>query len=161
MTTSMMLTLSTLAALVTGCATGEALPALSLGREVNVTPTRGQVEDQVSSDDRECAAWARATKGQNEPLPTAELRYSACMIPKGYRVELSMARISAPADRTQARVVGDMQRCELRRLVDVATSLDPAVRKKALDCFTASGYTVADFASEQRDGSGLPSPTKP
>ena len=151
----------TLTAMLAGCTTGSTPDLASLRREVNVTPTRGLLEEQVSTDDRECAAWARATKGQNEPLPTAELRYSACMIPKGYRVELSMARISAPADRTQARVVGDMQRCELRRLVDVATSLDPTVRKKALDCFTASGYTVADFASEQRDGSGLPSPTKP
>jgi hypothetical protein len=72
-----------------------------------------------------------------------------------------MVRISGPADRAQASVVGDMQRCELRRLVDVPTSLDPAVRKKALDCLTALGYTVADFASEQRDGTALPSPTKP
>ena len=138
----------TLTAMLAGCTSGSTLDLASLRREVNVTPTRGLLEEQVSTDDRECAAWARATKGQNEPLPTAELRYSACMIPKGYRVELSMARISAPADRTQARVVGDMQRCELRRLVDVATSLDPAVRKKALDCFTALGYTVSDASLE-------------
>ena len=92
----------TLTAMLAGCTTGSTPDLASLRREVNVTPTRGLLEEQVSTDDRECAAWARATKGQNEPLPTAELRYSACMIPKGYRVELSMVRISGPAERLQS-----------------------------------------------------------
>ena len=149
-----------LIAMLAGCATGSAdLP--SLRREVNVTPTRGVLEQQVTTDDRECAAWARATKGRNEPLPTAKLRYSACMVPKGYRVELSMMRISGPAERTQANVVSDMQRCELRKLVETPTSLDAGVRKKALDCFTALGYTVSDASLEKPDGSGQPSPVKP
>lgn len=125
------LTLSlTLAAGLAGCATGSTPGLPSLRREVNVTPTRGQLEDQVGADDRECAAWARATKGKNEPLPAAGLRYSACMIPRGYRVELAMARISGPEDRTQAMVVGDMQRCELRRLVDAPTSLAWIMRER-------------------------------
>jgi hypothetical protein len=151
----------TLTAMLAGCAAGSTPDLPSLRREVNVTPTRGVLEEQLTMDDRECAAWARATKGRNEPLPTAELRYSACMIPKGYRVDLSMMRISGPAERTQANVVGDMQRCELRKLVEAPTSLDPAVRKKALDCFTALGYTVIDASLEKPDGSGRPSPVKP
>ena len=155
---AMSLTLTTMLA---GCTTGSTPDLASLRREVNVTPTRGLLEEQVSTDDRECAAWARATKGQNEPLPTAELRYSACMIPKGYRVELSMVRISGPAERTQANVVGDMQRCELRKLVEAPTALDPGVRKRTLDCFTALGYTVSDASLEKPDGSGRPSPVKP
>jgi hypothetical protein len=70
-------------------------------------------------------------------------------------------RISGPAERTHVNVVGDMQRCELRKLVETPTSLDPGVRKRTLDCFTALGYTVSDASLETPDGSGRPSPVKP
>jgi hypothetical protein len=52
----------TLTAMLAGCTTGSTPDLASLRREVNVTPTRGLLEEQVSTDDRECAAWARATK---------------------------------------------------------------------------------------------------
>jgi hypothetical protein len=46
----------------------------SLGREVDVTPLRGQSAEQLRRDDAECTAWTRATKGANEPFDYAELR---------------------------------------------------------------------------------------
>jgi hypothetical protein len=65
--------------LMAGCATGTSgRSGLSwLGREVTVTPMNGQSIEQLRQDDRECEAWTRQTKGPQEPVPAAELRYAA------------------------------------------------------------------------------------
>ena len=39
---------------------------------------------RVRLDDGECERWTRATKGKDEPLPSADLRYAACAVARGY-----------------------------------------------------------------------------
>ena len=93
MSTLSLLTLATLA----GCASDGSAGLSSLGREVDVQPLRGQSADLLKQDDTACESWTRITKGPSEPLPSAELRYSACAMSRGYSVKPWDHRISPPA----------------------------------------------------------------
>ena len=71
-----------------GCATGTRDGLSSLSYEVQALPLRGQTPEQIKQDDIACEAWTRATKGKDEPLPSAELRYAACAIARGYQADV-------------------------------------------------------------------------
>ncbi len=96
------LALLTLAALA-GCAADGSTGLSSLGREVDVQPLRGQSVELLKQDDTACESWTRTTKGPSEPLPSAELRYSACAMSRGYSVKPWDHRISPPANPARAR----------------------------------------------------------
>jgi hypothetical protein len=140
---------------VAGCATGGIAGLSSLGREVNLTPARGQRIEQIRQDDAECVTWTRATKGKDEPLPDATLRYAACTLARGYTVQPwgttrllipGHEPISSPGERTLETVVADMRGCgagwvEGYGLTDTWGS--PAERRVAcLTCLEQRGYQV-------------------
>ena len=138
---------------LTGCATN-AIPGLSsLGREVQVMPARGQTAEQLRLDDQACEQWTRSTKGSGEPLPAAELRYSACALSRGYSVRPWDDRIAAPASAPDlASVVADWQACRVKRgLYDPAgmvllgmieAGMTESRRDQALECLKQRGYAV-------------------
>ena len=64
-----------------GCTSSSSPRLSSLGREVDVTPRRGQSAEQLHRDDAECAAWTRATKGPNEPFEYAAVSYTHLTLP--------------------------------------------------------------------------------
>jgi hypothetical protein len=96
--------------LLAGCASGT--PGLSsLGREAHVTPLREQDVTRVRLDDGECERWTRATKGKNEPLPSADLRYAACAVARGYQVTMGYATISSQTARMLDTVLTEWREC--------------------------------------------------
>jgi len=90
-----------------GCTSSSSPRLSSLGREVDVTPRRGQSAEQLHRDDAECAAWTRATKGPNEPFEYAELRYASCASARGYRTTIGGVPLSSPPERPLETVVAD------------------------------------------------------
>ena len=138
-----------------GCAASPAVPLSSLGHEVDVHPLRGQSVELINQDDAACESWTRSTKGPNEPLPAAELRYSACALSRGYSVRPWDHRISPPASPAPddlAGVVADLQACGLKRgLYDpaglvlfgaVEAGMTEARRAEAWECLKQRGYAV-------------------
>jgi hypothetical protein len=144
-----------------GCATSSPAQLSSLGREVDVQPLRGQGAEQLQRDDTECTTWTRSTKGPSEPLPAAELRYSACAMSRGYSVKPWDHRISAPGDPAPdlASVVADLQVCRLKAGLYDASSLvllggieagiTESRRASAMTCLKDRGYAV-DFQPNAR-----------
>lgn len=157
MSTLALLTLATLA----GCASDGSAGLSSLGREVDVQPLRGQSADLLKEDDTACESWTRSTKGPSEPLPSAELRYSACAMSRGYSVRPWDHRISPPANPAPdlASVVADMQACGIKRgLYDpaglvllgmVEAGMTESRRAAAWACLNDRGYAV-DFQPDAR-----------
>jgi hypothetical protein len=138
--------------LLVGCASGD--PGLSsLGRDVHVTALQGQSVEQIRQDDVECERWTRATKGKDEPLPSADLRYAACVVARGYRATAGNATISSISLRTLDTVVTEWRECRADKIEMSAESYlvpfkgysDAYRGQKALECLTARGYTVADI----------------
>jgi hypothetical protein len=156
--------------LLTGCATGMGTGPSSLARETNLTPMRQQTEAQQRIDDRECEVWTRATKGPNEPLPAAELRYGACVIARGYRAELIGSPTSTPVERPLNTVLEDMRACHIGR--DDAWAnywwggfLGVAITKayrteKAVSCLVDRGYIV-EVAWNATRSDARPTPRQP
>ncbi|HJV57698.1 MAG TPA: hypothetical protein VJ971_17080 [Methylomirabilota bacterium] len=136
--------------LLTGCASGPGLS--SLGREAKVTPLRGQPVEQIRQDDAECERWTRATKGQDEPLPSADLRYAACAVARGYRVTTAYVTISSPTDRTLDTVLTEWRECRADKMELSADSYlvpfkgyaDAYKGQKAVECLSGRGYVVVD-----------------
>lgn len=128
-----------------------------------MTPLRGQGAAQVQLDDRECERWTRATKGKDELLPAAELRYAACMIARGYQPDIGAAQVSSPAERTLDVALPETRACRVdkvvREFMDVPYA-DAYKGQRALECVTKQGYAVVWKASTQDDRSGLPSPVR-
>ncbi len=137
--------------LLTGCASGTA-GLSSLGREANVTPLRGQPVEQIRQDDAECERWTRATKGQDEPLPSADLRYAACAVARGYQVTAAYVTISSPAERTLDTVIAEWRECRAEKMELSADSYlvpfkgyaDAYKGQKAQECLSGRGYVVVD-----------------
>jgi hypothetical protein len=146
-------TLALLVVVMTGCATGGVPGLSSLGNEVNVTPARGQTAEQLRLDDQACEQWTRSTKGPSEPLPAAELRYSACALSRGYSVRPWSHRIAAadPAP-DLAGVVADWQACGMKRglydagslvlLGGIEAGMTESRREQAIACLKQRGYAV-------------------
>lgn len=145
------LTRIALVVLLTGCASGPSLS--SLGREAKVTPLRGQLLEQLRQDDAECERWTRATKGQHEPLPSADLRYAACAVARGYQVTAAYVTISSPTARTLDTVVAEWRECRADKMELSADSYlvpfkgyaDAYKGQKAVECLTGRGYVVVDI----------------
>jgi hypothetical protein len=147
-------------AALAGCAASPAVPLSSLGHEVDVHPLRGQAVDLLKQDDAACESWTRSTKGPNEPLPAAELRYSACALSRGYSVKPWDHRSSPPASAPDlAGVVADLQGCGLKRglydpaglvvLGAVEAGMTEARRAEAWACLKQRGYAV-DYQPDAR-----------
>lgn len=141
----------------------------SLGRGVKITSERGQDPTQLRVDDRECATWTRATKGQDEPLPAAELRYAACVIARGYQAQIAYARFASSDVRTLEAVVLDMQQCRMNHAIgEPKNFLDRMVpfresllAERAVRCFSERGYTMSETPRWiQDDGTELSSSGK-
>jgi hypothetical protein len=155
------------AMLLAGCAGGT--PGLSsLGREIHATPLLGQDEPRVQLDDGECERWTRATKGKDEPLPSADLRYAACAVARGYQVTVGYATISSPTARTLDAVLTEWRECRADKVEMSAESYlvpfkgyaDGYNRDRALECLTTRGYTVVDVPRMVDRPSSLPSPVR-
>jgi hypothetical protein len=157
------LALSLLLLPLTGCATGGIAGISSLGREVNLTPARGQRVERIRQDDAECVTWTRSTKGKNEPLPDATLRYSACALARGYTVQpwgstvLLVAGhepVTAPEARTLEAVLVDMRGCGAAQTIGYEltdTWGSPAERRAAcLTCLEQRGYSVERGRGDSR-----------
>lgn len=138
--------------LVAGCASGA--PGLSsLGREANVTPLRGQPVEQLRQDDGECERWTRMTKGKDEPLPSADLRYGACAVARGYQVTLGYVTIGSPTARTLDTVLTERRECRADKMEMSAESYlvpfkgyaDAYKGQRALECLSGRGYVVVDI----------------
>ena len=145
--------------LLTGCASGPVLS--SLGREANVTPLQGQPAELVRQDDGECERWTRATKGKDEPLPSADLRYAACAVARGYRVTTSFVSISSATARTLQTVLSEWRECRVDKIemspesyfIPFKGYVDAYKGQKALECLSARGYVVVEVPrmAEQTD----------
>jgi predicted small lipoprotein YifL len=141
-------------AALAACASSPPVQLSSLGREVDVRPLRGQPVELLKQDDAACESWTRSTKGPNEPLPAAELRYSACALSRGYSVKPWDHRISPPASPAPdlAGVVADLQACGLKRglydpaglvlLGAVEAGMTEARRAAVWGCLEQRGYAV-------------------
>jgi hypothetical protein len=150
-----------LALVLAGCATSTSSGLSSLGREVDVQPLRGQSVELLKQDDAACESWTRSTKGPNEPLPAAELRYSACAMSRGYSVKPWDHRISPPGDPAPdlASVVASLQAFGIKRgLYDTAglvllggieAGMTESRREEAWTCLKQRGYAV-DFQPDAR-----------
>jgi hypothetical protein len=155
----MTLTRIALVVLLAGCASGTGLS--SLGRENQLTSLRGHTAERLRQDDTECERWTRATKGKDEPLPSADLRYGACAVARGYQVTVAYATLSSPTERTLDRVLTEWRECRADKIEMSADSYlvpfkgmaDGYKRNQALECLTARGYTVVDgyTMAEQTD----------
>lgn len=132
----------------------------SLALEVHLTPLQGQPEAQVQQDDRDCYAWTRATKGKDEPLPAAELRYAACAIARGYRAEIGYSDVSSPTTRPLEAVIADLRACDVKRLANAGSGFlwggvvgaiaEGVQTNRAVDCLTQRGYAVQDTQPDPR-----------
>lgn len=153
----------TLAGLLSGCATysisGRAIdrsgPVSSLAQAVGLTPRLGQSVEQITQDDRECEVWTRATKGPNEPLPNAELRYAACVIARGYQADVAhpsdLSQIArgwhvSATERPLVTLLAEWQACRMDK-ADIpafarAPFVDTANARAALACLARAGYKV-------------------
>lgn len=141
-----------------GCATSPSSGLSSLGREVDVQPLRGQSVELFKQDDAACESWTRSTKGPNEPLPSAELRYSACAMSHGYSVKPWDHRISPPGNPAPdlASVVADLQACKIKAglydagslvlLGGIEAGITEARRAETWACLKQRGYAV-DFTA--------------
>ena len=147
----MTLTRIALVVLLTGCASGT--PGLSsLGREASVTPLQGQPVEQLRQDAGECERWTRATKGKDEPLPSADLRYAACVVARSYQVTVAYATISSPTARTLHTVLTEWRECRVDKmemsaetyLVPFKAYADGYKAQKAKECLSGRGYVVVD-----------------
>lgn len=154
--------------LLAGCATGADTWTSSLGRETHFAAIRRQTEEQQRIDDRECEAWTRATKGPKEPLPTAELRYGACMIARGYRADLTGSPVSSPVERPLNTTLDDMRACRIGRYdawVDWTGGFAGVAMTKvilnhlAVSCLAKRGYVVKDAWYARFDDA--PTPPQP
>ena len=104
-------------------------------------------------DDGECERWTRATKGKDEPLPSADLRYAACAVARGYQVTMGYATISSQTARTLDTVLTEWRECRAEKVEMSAESYlvpfkgyaDGYKRDRALECLTTRGYTVVDI----------------
>src|SRR5262249_18316667 len=108
-----------------------------------------------------CESWARSTKGPNEPLPAAELRYSACALSRGYSVKPWNHRLSPPENPAPdlASVVADLQSCNLKAgLYDagslvliggIEAAMTETRREKSIACLKDRGYAV-DYQPDAR-----------
>ncbi|HTI53350.1 MAG TPA: hypothetical protein VMC04_03910 [Verrucomicrobiae bacterium] len=140
------------ALLLAGCA-GEIPGLSSLGRQGHLTPLRQQNEARARLDDGECERWTRATKGQSEPLPSADLRYGACAVARGYQVTVAYVTFSSPTERTLETVLGEWRECRADKIEMSAESYlvpfkglaDGYDRDRALECLTGRGYRVQDM----------------
>ena len=121
----------------TGCASSSSRLS-SLGREVDVTPLRGQSAEQLRRDDAECTAWSRATKGPNEPFEYAELRYASCATARGYRTTIGGVPLGSPQERPHQTVVADWRACRADKLIQ-EVGFDKGRREAALSCLKARG----------------------
>jgi hypothetical protein len=124
-----------------GCTTGSSARLSSLGREVDVTPLRGQSTEQLQKDDAECTAWTRATKGPNEAFEYAELRYAACAAARGYGSTIVGVRLSSPQERTLETVIADWRGCRADKLVP-EVGFDKGRREQAMACLRGRGYLM-------------------
>jgi hypothetical protein len=122
-----------------GCASSSSPRLSSLGREVDLTPLRGQGDDQVHRDDAECVAWTRATKGLDEPFEYAELRYASCATARGYRATIGGVSLGSPQDRPHETVVADWRTCRADKLIQ-EVGFDMGRREAALNCLKGRGY---------------------
>lgn len=147
--------------LLAGCASGT--PKMSsLNQELQVTPLRQQDESRARLDDAECERWTRATKGKDEPLPSADLRYAACAVARGYQVAIGFATISSGTDRTLDTVLTEWRECRADKvelsaesyLVPFKGYIDSYKRSQALECLTSRGYTVAESREMAVDSPG-------
>src|SRR5258705_10212128 len=100
-----------------GCTSGSSSRLSSLGREVDVTPLRGQSAAQLQRDDAECATWTRTTKGPNEPFEYAELRYASCVAARGYGAAIGGVRLSRPQKRTLEGGIAAWRGCRGGKLI--------------------------------------------
>ncbi len=137
--------------LLAGCASGPS-GLSSLGRDAQLTALRAQDEATMRLDDGECERWTRATKGKDEPLPSADLRYAACVVARGYSATVEYATISSPTDRSLETVLAELRACRADKIEMSAESYlvpfkgyaDGFNRDRALECLTTRGYIVAD-----------------
>lgn len=131
----------------------------TLGQAVSLMPLRGQPVEQLRQDDRACEQWTRSTKGPNEPLPNAELRYAACVISRGYRADVAhpsdlaqIARgwhVSLSTERTLETALADWHACRMDK-ADIpafnrAPFVDTTRARAALECLSGRGYRVELF----------------
>ncbi len=151
-----------LALALAGCATSPSGGGLSsLGHEVDVQPLRGQSVELLKQDDVACESWTRSPKGPNEPLPAAELRYSACAMSRGYSVKPWDHRISPPGNPAPdlASVVADLQACRIKAglhdagslvlLGGIEAGITESRRASAMTCLKERGYAV-DYQLDAR-----------
>jgi hypothetical protein len=124
-----------------GCTTGSSSRLSSLGREVDVTPLRGQSAAQLQRDDAECTTWTRTTKGPNEPFEYAELRYASCVAVRGYGATIGGVRLSSPQERTLEVVIADWRGCRVDKLIQ-EVGFDKGRREQALACLKGRGYLM-------------------
>jgi hypothetical protein len=124
-----------------GCTSSSSPRLGSLGREVDVTPRRGQSAEQLHRDDAECAAWTRATKGPNEPFEYAELRYASCASARGYRTTIGGVPLSSPPERPLETVVADWRVCRVDKLIP-EVGFDKGRREAAMTCLKGRGYLM-------------------
>jgi hypothetical protein len=152
---------------VGGCTSGT--PGLSsLGREMQLASTRGQSVEQLREDDGECERWTRATKGPAEPLPSADLRYAACAVARGYQVSTGRVTISSPSARPLDTVLAEWRECRADKmemspesyLVPFKGYVDAYKGQKALECLSARGYSVVDIPAMVDQPIGMPSPVR-
>jgi hypothetical protein len=131
--------------LATGCSTNTGLKLSSLARDAKLTPIRQQSEAQQQLDDRACEQWTRATKGKDEPLPSSDLRYAACMIARGYQASVEYSDLSSPSERSLDTVLREWRECRADKIelgVMAAPGYSDASRDRAVTCLQKLGYTV-------------------
>lgn len=132
--------------LVTGCTTSTGPRLSSLARDAKLTPMRQQSEAQQQVDDRECEAWTRATKGEDEPLPSADLRYASCTVARGYQATSDYATLSSPTERSLDTVLREWRECRAEKIelgAMAAPGYDDICRERALKCLQQLGYAVS------------------
>jgi len=90
--------------------------------------------------------------GPDDPLPSADLRYSACAVARGYKVTVAYVTTSSPTDRTLDVVLAEWREWRADKIelspesyLLLAKGLaDGYVRDRAMECLTARGYIVVD-----------------
>jgi hypothetical protein len=130
--------------LVAGCSSAD--PKLSsLARDAKLTPLRQQSAAQQQLDDQECEKWTRATKGKDEPLPSSDLRYAACMIARGYQASIEYSDLSSPSARSLDTVLREWRECRADKIelgVMAAPGYSDGPRDRAVTCLQKLGYAV-------------------
>jgi hypothetical protein len=93
------------------------------------------------------------TKGKDEPLPSADLRYGACAVARGYQVTLGYVTIGSPTARTLDTVLTERRECRADKMEMSAESYlvpfkgyaDAYKGQRALECLSGRGYVVVDI----------------